>query len=378
MSRENKKSPWPELTELSIQSNKIDSLSLIPFNLFPKLQKCVFRETEIRRLPEDSLRQVANLVVLDLLEDRATIRLSQDSFCSSQKLCMLRLGRVITDSFEVFDCLIDLEELEVEIDCRLMKKRVEKFARLPKLKELKLKLYDCEWIAPDAFDHLTSINSIELDFDCQLFKTFETGLAACSLRFDHDHKTLKLNSKNVSRIEKIQFDFLLLSGSNIESDLPLTGLKTLKISPANELSFLQMTNLEHLHLELNRNISFLDNGRLACLHSLKTLELHGLSIHTSFACLNGELFSGLTSLEKLSIKHSITFDLIEPGAFKHLTNLIELDLDNNSVETIELGAFAYLSKLKVLSMSHNKLTQFPYHCFHELLNLEELILDNTG
>jgi hypothetical protein len=269
-----------------------------------------------------------------------------------------------------------LEELEVEIDCRLMTKRVEKFARMPKLKKLKLKLYDCEWISPDAFDHLTSIHSVEFDFGRQLFKTFETGLVPCSLRFNHDLKTLiKLNSKNVSRIEKIKFAGFLSSGSNIESLMPLTGLKTLEIGPTNELSFLQMTNLEHLFIyKINRDLSFLNNGRLACLHNLIFLKLQGQHYRASLICINGELFNGLTSLKKLSINYFDTLTRIETGAFNHLTNLLELDLGHNSIEAIEPDTFAHLSKLKVLNISDNKLTQFSSNCFHELPNLEELIL----
>jgi Leucine-rich repeat (LRR) protein len=353
-------SVWPKLAELNVSSSCIDSYDQ--------------GENKITKLEKNLLRRAPNLVKLNLSNTNLT-RLSREALFYLQKLRVLRLSRVIIDSFEVFDCLVDLEELEVEIDCELLSRRVKKLALFPKLTKLELKLCNVEWISPDAFDHLTNINSFMFDFGFNMDNTIETGLVPCSIRVSQDLKLLKLNSKNVSRIEKIQFDELRSSSSNIESDLPLTGLKTLKICPASELSFLQMTNLESLSLTLNGNISFLDNGRLACLHSLKTLELHGQSIRTSFACLNGELFSGLTSLEKLSIKHFKTFTLIEPGAFKHLTNLIELNLDYNSIETIEPGAFAHLSKLKILSMSFNKLTQFPSYCFHELPNLAELKLD---
>jgi Leucine-rich repeat (LRR) protein len=322
------------------------------------------------------LRQASNLVVLDLF-NREKILLSRDSLCYVKKLRVLTLRHVIIDSFEVFDVLADLVELNVEIDCALLSRRVERFARLPKLTKLKLRLLNVEWISPDAFDHLTSISSFEFDFGLKMLETFETGLAPCSLRVNQDLKLLKLNSTTVSSIENIEFNGSFNRQDSNVSSMPLTGLKTLEISPTNDLSFLQMTNLEDLCLKLNGNFSFLDNGRLACLHSLKSLVLHGQSIRTSFACLNGELFSGLTSLKKLSIKHFDSLTRLEPGAFKHLSNLLELDLNSNQIEAIEPGTFAHLSKLKVLSMCRNKLTQFPSYCFHELPNLEELKLDNN-
>jgi hypothetical protein len=90
--------------------------------------------------------------------------MSRDSLCYVKQLRVLKLSCLDIDSLEVFDVLVDLEELKVEINCALLSRRVDKFARLPKLTKLELKLFNIELISPDAFDHLTNISSFEFDF----------------------------------------------------------------------------------------------------------------------------------------------------------------------------------------------------------------------
>jgi Leucine-rich repeat (LRR) protein len=368
---------WPELTELTLSNIGTVSLDRISFNLFPKLQKVVVNSQDPIKLEENTLRQAPNLVELDL-SNTLLVHLSPDFFCGLQKLRVLKLGYMIINYFEVFNCLVNLEDLMVSVDCTLMAKRLDKFARLPKLTKLNLEINNVERIDPDAFDHLTNIDSFDIWCHDKQTETFETGLVPSIFSVFSHFETLKINSKTVSRIANIEaFGLYIDNRINIVSSMPLTGLKELVISPANQMSFLQMTNLEHLILHLANDFSFLDNGRLACLSNLKSLELRGSRSYSPFARLNAEFFTGLTSLNRLSINSWYWLTRIESGTFKHLTKLLELNLDNNSIETIEPGTFAHLLELKVLSMSSNELTQFPSYCFQELPNLEELTLVNN-
>jgi hypothetical protein len=131
ISEENKNSTsvssfWSELTEFTIISF---------MNKQNRNPTADLKEQTMTKLEKNMLRQASNLVVFDLF-NREPILLSPNSFCFVQKLRVLRLRRVIIDSFEIFDCLVDLEELKVELDCELLSRRVTKFALLPKLTKL--------------------------------------------------------------------------------------------------------------------------------------------------------------------------------------------------------------------------------------------------
>jgi hypothetical protein len=152
-----------------------------------------------------------------------------------------------------------LESLNIKIVNWLT--RIEKFPDLLELKMLWLS-FDHVEVAADAFDHLTGLDYLCID---AFTETFETGLAPrfleCNIR------NLKLNSLEVSKIESMD----LTNNVQIESSLPLVGLKTLTTTN-DSCSYQEFINIEVLHLCL-ANIGCLDHHRLKSLLNLKSLSI---------------------------------------------------------------------------------------------------------
>jgi Leucine-rich repeat (LRR) protein len=173
-----------------------------------------------------------------------------------------------TDPFAAIHCMPDLRKLALFFDESV--KRVDYFSpSLPELKYFTLKCFHSVEFGPIAFDHLVGLEELNIEAYGPKLNKFETGLAPHSLRFIRV-KHLKLNSKSVSKILKIDTDGM------VESILPLSRLLTLSFisDETVDLSifFSQMTNLQSLSIGLN-DLSQVDRGQLSCLPRLRLLQL---------------------------------------------------------------------------------------------------------
>jgi hypothetical protein len=273
-------SQWPRLTELSIGLCGLNHLSPILFELFPQLQNLDLTFIDDGSIEDDVFTKAVNLKQLNLnfnkliLDHRSVSSIStssvrlKDPFSGLDNLRVLRISNVVIDSFDFFNSLTNLEELDVTADCLLS--RVEKFpVALSKLKKLKLIIKQVKCIYSDAFDHLVNLDKFELYCSNELI-LFETGLAPRFFKC-YGIKTVKLNSTEVSKIEEIELDYR--QGIVINTQSPLSGLKRLTVTRSHEnMSFNEMLNLEFLRLKIG-SLSILNSGPLQLLSKLKVLEL---------------------------------------------------------------------------------------------------------
>lgn len=87
-------------------------------------------------------------------------------------------------------------------------------------------------------------------------------------------------------------------------------------------------------------------------------------------------FSG-DGLTTLDMSHNNITAIDFDNTFENVTNLIELDLSWNRIETLAGGAFHQLAKLKRLDLSHNQLSRLPTSFLALPSVLEVLILSNN-
>jgi hypothetical protein len=99
--------------------------------------------------------------------------------------------------------------------------------------------------------------------------SFETGLAPRYFECSGNVKVLKLNSTSVHTIKEMRLSDC--KGIQIESSLPLVGLKTL--TTCTQSSFAKFVYIEKLYLCARRSDSWLTQHRLRCLPNLRELDL---------------------------------------------------------------------------------------------------------
>lgn len=69
--------------------------------------------------------------------------------------------------------------------------------------------------------------------------------------------------------------------------------------------------------------------------------------------------------------------VLNPLSFMGLSDLGELDLNDNQLTSINSGDFQYLSSLKVLTLSNNQISQISNDGFDPLIKLENLFLEKN-
>jgi hypothetical protein len=292
--------PKKQLTELTMRGLELNYSSLLlVFDVFPNLNKLYFESDEFTNIEEGAFKKAVNLQELTIAKSsfNSPVTLVKESFHGLENLKVLRLGWVSLDdsSFDLFNCLINLEEFYITVQSVTC---VEKFADLPKLKKLTLALESVKTINPKAFDHLSShLDSLELLSEKEL-GFFETSLAPSFLKLKN-FKHLRLNSSQVGRIEEIfvhnagNWQLTMLSKTELkkltvtkfESSHFMTGLtKLTMLLPSKDYSFNQMANLENLKLVVTKP-SFIDLNQLKCLSKLKVLGLRYEKISNVFKIL---------------------------------------------------------------------------------------------
>jgi Leucine-rich repeat (LRR) protein len=88
--------------------------------------------------------------------------------------------------------------------------------------------------------------------------------------------------------------------------------------------------------------------------------------------IDGSIFRGLVSLNKLTITRCKSVKRLEQTTFQYIPNVEYVDCSENSISSIEPGAFNVPSKLRHLNLTENLLEKCP--SLNELRNLESLVL----
>ena len=134
------------------------------------------------------------------------------------------------------------------------------------------------------------------------------------------------------------------------------------------------TNTHLKQLELNRNkINKLDTVKLS---DMKNIE--SLSLETNQLTIIDKFTLKSNTLKRLSLSCN-PIELIEPGVFDNLTQLIRLYLEKLNLKDtdVQSNLFVKLTKLKELSLNHNQLENVSSEMFNGLAELGWLWLRNS-
>ena len=107
------------------------------------------------------------------------------------------------------------------------------------------------------------------------------------------------------------------------------------------------------------------------LAGIAVLSLHSYSSPT----LLSSDFTGLTGLRLLDVTNSPMLTTVPANALSGLTNLRDLDLDNNAITSLHEDSFNGLTNLEDLNLRYNAITSLDEDIFDGLTNLEDLWLD---
>ena len=97
-------------------------------------------------------------------------------------------------------------------------------------------------------------------------------------------------------------------------------------------------------------------------------------MYSKITRLEKELFDRFPMLQSLSITYNNELRKIDDDAFSSLTNLVELDLRRNCIDSISQKQFSKLISLKSLNLSYNKILFIEEKSFSNLKNLANLDL----
>ena len=174
----------------------------------------------------------------------------------------------------------------------------------------------------------------------------------------------------------------------------LTKLTQLNLSE-NDLRALRagvfdgVPNLIRLDLWDNQNLATLEPGAFRGLSNMETLSLGG----TGLTMLPAGAFDGLPNLYSLKIGAKsvnctpnwdctpvpVPLARAEPGAFRGLSQLRELDVNNSTLTALQPGLFDGLPNLRSLTIAgHDRLTALQPGLFDGLPNLRTLDLAGTS
>ncbi|KAF7664988.1 hypothetical protein LDENG_00159380 [Lucifuga dentata] len=129
--------------------------------------------------------------------------------------------------------------------------------------------------------------------------------------------------------------------------------------------------LQALTLALN-NISHVPDRALASLTQLVVLHLHDNQIHT----LGQRCFDGLHSLETLDLSSNRLNSF--PAAIRSLSNLREINLQNNNISAVPEHAFTRNPSLEIINIRNNPLHAVGQSSFQLLPELQTLFLSGTS
>ncbi|THF95668.1 hypothetical protein TEA_002715 [Camellia sinensis var. sinensis] len=194
----------------------------------------------------------------------------------------------------------------------------------------------------------------ETTTDCCFEKLGElTSLKSLNLTSNYLKGTIHINDlKGLNNLEQLDISYNQLDGFITHSEFCNMNLKELDLS-ANYIEdikeFRNINNLEKLDLSGN---SIEDIKGFERLHVLGKLELLDLS-YNSFN--NGIIPSlgVLSSLKTLNLQSNNLNGSIDIGEFHNMSNLEELDLSKNHIDSIK--GLKSLSKLKMLNLRRNEL-----------------------
>ncbi len=256
-------------------------------------------------------------------------------------------GRNLRDiQSESFDSLTNLTALH--LSCYKLKQLdVDLFKSLTKLVSLNLSWNPLKSISSKLFANLAALNELTLD-GCEILdlepNTFH-GLGNLN--------KLTLRCNKLTHLNEASFKGL--------KNLTQLDLRSNNLTEINEETFKDTCNLSKLDLSYNQLIDIRFDEKL---DQLKCLNLRRNKL---------EKFEiNLRNLEELNLSYNKTLTRLKPGAFKNLSNLKRLYLDECSLKVVDANTFEGLFSLEHLYLVNNALEDIGVETFDLLENLKML------
>lgn len=287
--------------------------------------------------------------------------------------------------------------------------------RQAKIKELYLRNCELTEVLPSAFsgledylevldlsgNHISELTTGLFDRLLMLKSLFLKNNKITNFKISENFNSLKfsLNRLDISGNENAATSILELGRLKNLRSLTLTKLNKDSISPDDFKDF--GVDLEELAIT-NGGIKHIHNNAFKYVHGIKFIDFSENSINT---IENNAFFDIGHSLVTLKIANGFSSSTqnFPVEAFRQLSNLEELDLNNNRIRNLPDTAFHFLKKLKVLEIqdniieniqkgtfqgdihtnleylyfSFNNIKVIKQHCFADLPQLRILHLDDN-
>ena len=171
-----------------------------------------------------------------------------------------------------------------------------------------------------------------------------------------------------------------VTGCEEITEAHLSGISGLFISNEPGLTRLQfgdfsgLTSLQTLSIFFNRNLTSLPSDVFTGLNNLERLDLG----NNGLTSLPSGVFTDLGSLQTLRLDGNNGLTSLPLGVFTGLVSLRELDLSNNGLATLPSDVFTGLGNLTNLNLGRNSLVSLPPDVFTGLNNLTNLNLGRNS
>ncbi len=215
----------------------------------------------------------------------------------------------------------------------------------------------------DIFSCLSTLISLDLNNNEIIYLTNGSLTGLFNLQY------LAISRNNISKLEPNCFPNDLQSLEKI--DLSFNFIKSLPDEVFRNLSSLQHINLEHNALKT------LEGGGLRGLVFLQVLDLSYNQIVSLSGVFSSSAKDSFQSLQYLNLSNN-EIEILLPGMFDGLIELIELNLRANRINTVPRGAFTlHLGGLINLQLSHNQIESLQDEALADLHKLAALNLSNN-
>ena len=136
--------------------------------------------------------------------------------------------------------------------------------------------------------------------------------------------------------------------------------------------FSGLTSLQGISLYENHQLTTLPSNLFSGLTSLQSIGLG----NNQLTKLPPKVFSGLTSLKSISLSDN-QLSTLPPEIFSGLTSLQSIWLGNNQLTTLPSNLFSGLTSLNDIDLKENQLTTLPSNLFSGLTKLEYIGLNDN-
>ena len=343
------------LTRLRLGNNSLTSLNQSTFSSLTTLTVLDLRKNNLTSLHRNLFQGLTNLESLGLGENRLS-SLHEDIFDGLTNLEVLELDQTALTSLheDIFDGLTNLEELQLD-QTALTTLDEDIFDGLSNLETLNLSSNSFTSLHQDIFDGLSSLDDLALESNAltSLHEDIFDGLSSLS--------TLDISGNALTSLHANIFSDTNNLGYLYASNNQLTTLPA-SIFTGNSDLILTLTEL------------VLDGNRISSLpelvfDNLETLEILSLS-DNMLATLPNNIFNHIPDDPDYMVPGtSSELRPSDPDDQNNESNLDELYLDGNLLETLHAEIFDQLDYMTLLDLSGNNLagdsqqTQLPTTIF---------------